>query len=112
MSNEFIGVRNYTVHLCASMLVAENILGKIITNEQIDEIENKVWHAIQEAGVTSVGRRAIRSVIIQYISEEFGTQPLGHTPTHVGIKHVAEDAYKKYQAKGRAIRKEMYGSKK
>ncbi|UYD57489.1 hypothetical protein OFDDKENP_00113 [Aeromonas phage B614] len=111
MSNAFIAVRNFAVHTAAAEFTADKIIGKQITEEQITKVEDKVWDAIVEAGVTGIGRRAIRGVIIQYITDEFGTQPLGHTPTHTGYKEVAEDAYKKYQGKGRKIRKEMYGSK-
>lgn len=112
MSNAFIAVRNYTVHVAAAEFTTENILGRIITDEMIDKVESKVWHDITEAGATGIGRRAIRSIIVQYIADEFGTQPLGLTPTHRGIKQVSEDAYKKYQGKARKIRQEMYGSKK
>lgn len=112
MSNAFTAVRNFTVHTAAAAFATDNILGREITKEMIDDVENKVWKAMAESGVTGIGRQAIRSVIIQYISDEFGTQPLGLTPTHKGIKHVAEDAYKKYQGKARKIRQEMYGSKK
>lgn len=111
MSNAFIAVRNFAVHTAAAEFTADNILGCEITEQMIDKVENTVWDAMLEAGVTGIGRRAIRSVIVQYIADEFGTQPLGHIPTHAGYKQVAEDAYKKYQGKARKIRQEMYGSK-
>ncbi|AAQ81373.1 hypothetical protein [Aeromonas phage Riv-10] len=112
MSNQFIAVRNFTVHTCAAKFATDNILGNRISEEQINAVENEVWEAATAAGVTGIGRQAIRSVIVQYISEEFGTQALGHTPTHIGPKTMAEDAYKKYQGKARKIRQEIYGSKK
>ncbi|QBX32741.1 hypothetical protein Asfd1_115 [Aeromonas phage Asfd_1] len=111
-NSNFIAVRNFTVHTAAAEFTCDNILGKQITEEQITEVENKVWDAVQEAGITGVGRRAIRGLIVSYIAEEFGTEPLGHKADHVGYKQIDEDSYKKYAAKARKIRKEMYGSKK
>lgn len=63
MSNAFIAVRNYTVHMAASEFTADNIAGKQITEEQITALENKIWGVIQEHGVKGIGRRAIRSVL-------------------------------------------------
>lgn len=111
MSNAFIAVRNFAVHTAAKEFTQAEFAGKQIPDERIDAVENTVWQAVQEAGVTGIGRQAIRKVIVQYIIDEFGTQALGIVPTHRGIKQVDEDAYKRWQSKGRKIRKEMYGSK-
>ncbi|UOX40440.1 hypothetical protein UGMREWDR_CDS0125 [Aeromonas phage GomatiRiver_11] len=110
-NSNFIAVRNFTVHTAAARFTLENVMGRQITEEQITEVENEVWEAVQKAGVTGVGRRAIRGLIVSYIAEEFGTEPLGHKADHVGYKQVDEDSYKKYATKARKIRKEMYGSK-
>lgn len=107
----FIAVRNYTVHMAAAEFTTDNILGKQITEEQITALEDKIWDTVQEHGIKGIGRRAIRGLIVSYIAEEFGTEPLGHTADHVGYKKVDEDAHKKYAAKARKIRKEMYGDK-
>ena len=88
MSNAFIAVRNFAVHTAAAEFTADNILGREITEQMIDKVENTVWDAMMEAGVTGIGRRAIRSVIVQYIADEFGTQPLGHTPIHKRQRHI------------------------
>lgn len=67
----------------------------IVTKEKLDELEEQFYVFMQAHGF-NIGRRGIREIMVETISDNFGLEKMGTKPLSVK-KEISDKAIRKYK---------------
>ncbi|QPB12293.1 hypothetical protein [Providencia phage PSTCR6] len=67
----------------------------IVTKEKLDELEDQ-FYAFMQAHNFKIGRRGIREIMVETISDNFGLEKMGITPLSAK-KEISDKTIRKYK---------------
>lgn len=103
MQNNYIAIKNFIVHnTFETVTKILNEQGQV-TDKIIDDLQDKLYEQISQVPDIKMGKTGVRSVIVDYITSEFGSQVMGVDPMYK-TKVMEDDAWKKYRRQIREAR--------